>query len=171
MNIVLTGFMGTGKTAVGRRLAEQMRVPFVDVDASIEKEANRSIRAIFETDGEAYFRKLESEVIVRLSALDKTVISTGGGALLDPRNREHLRKNGILICLTARVGTLLERLRGDLTRPILTGENPETRIERLLQERESVYAECETQITTDEKTISDVTQAIMKAIQPRWSAA
>ena len=133
MNLVLTGFMGTGKTTVGRRVAEALNAAFLDVDATIEKETGHSVRHIFEIHGEAHFRALERDTIARLAAWDHAVISTGGGALLHPENRAALKKNGYLICLTARTGTLLERLKDDMTRPLLAGEDPAGRIERLAE--------------------------------------
>jgi len=135
MNIVLTGFMGTGKSVVGRHVAQELRTPFVDVDLAITKKAGASIKDIFATKGESAFRAFESDVIAELASQDKTVIATGGGALLDPKNLENLQQNGILVCLTARVGTLLERLKEDLTRPLLAGENVEQKVERLMKER------------------------------------
>jgi shikimate kinase len=170
MNIVLTGFMGTGKTTVGRRLAEDLRVPLLDVDASIEKEAGRSIRDIFEKEGEAHFRSLESQAIVRLCQNDRVVISTGGGALLYPENRDVLKKNGFIVCLSARAGTVLERLMDDMTRPLLAGENPALRIERLMKERDWVYTLCDLQIHTDDRTIADVAKAIIDGVGTRWGS-
>jgi len=171
MNIVLTGFMGTGKTAVGRRLSEDLHIGFVDVDETIEKKAGHSVRHIFETQGEPAFRLLESRVIAELARQDRMVISTGGGALLNPQNREVLQEKGILVCLRAKTSTLLERLKDDITRPLLAGENVASRVERLMQEREAVYQVCPFQIDTDDKTIADVAAEIIRAIGPQWKAA
>ncbi len=171
MNIVLTGFMGTGKSAVGRRLAEDLHVAFVDVDETIEKRAGHSVRNIFEHQGEAAFRILEADVITELSKVDRAVISTGGGALLNPKNQENLSRQGILVCLRAKTSTLLERLKEDVTRPLLTGENVEARMERLLKERQSIYDLCTFQIDTDDKTIAAVATEIIQAISPKWRAA
>jgi len=168
MNIVLTGFMGTGKTTVGRRVAEDLHVPFLDVDSAIEKEFGRSIRTIFETDGEAHFRQLESKTIKQLAAHDNVVIATGGGALLYTENRSVLKKNGYLVCLTARVGTLLERLKDDLSRPLLTGDDPASRMEQLLVERKGIYAVCDLQVHTDDRTIAEVANIIIEAVGSRW---
>ncbi len=168
MNIVLTGFMGTGKTTVGRRLAEDLNAPFFDVDATIEKEKACSIRSIFESEGEAEFRKLETMAIERLSARDHIILSTGGGALLDANNRELLKRNGYLICLMAKAGTLLERLKDDFTRPLLAREDPGSGIERLLKKRQGVYRLCDLQIQTDQRTIAEVAQAIILGVGARW---
>ncbi len=168
MNIVLTGFMGTGKTAVGRHLAAELHANFVDVDRTITEKAGRSIKDIFSHEGEAAFRKHETDVIQELSVQDKTVIATGGGALMDPANRDNLSRRGILVCLTARMGTLLERLQDDPTRPLLAGENLEQKIERLMNERQAVYDLCPVQVDTDGKTIAQVVEEIIRKVSPKW---
>lgn len=170
MNIVITGFMGTGKTAVGRRLAERLQINFVDTDAEIQRTTGRTLGDIFNAEGEAGFRKIESQVIAELAQRDRTVISTGGGALISPDNRKRLQDHGILVCLTARTGTLLERLKDDVTRPMLAGEDLAARMERLLKERQSIYAECPIQVATDEKTIPQVTDEIAERLRDQWDA-
>jgi shikimate kinase len=171
MNIILTGFMGTGKSTVGRRVAEMLNIPFFDVDDKIVRQTGRSIAQLFQEKGETSFRALESATIQELSMQDKAVIATGGGALMTPQNRDFLEKRGILVCLTARTGTLLERLKDDLTRPLLAGENMEQRVDRLMQERQSVYAMCPIQVGTDDKTISQVAEEVVEKITPLWKAA
>ena len=168
MNIVLTGFMGTGKSVVGRQVAETLKAPFVDLDAMIVKKAGQSIKEIFASAGEPAFRALESQVVVEVSRQAGKVIATGGGALLDPQNREHLQRTGILVCLSAKKDTLLERLKADLSRPLLEGENPEKRIERLLKEREAIYALCPVQIDTEGKTITQVADEIIQKVGSKW---
>jgi shikimate kinase len=171
MNIVLTGFMGTGKSTVGRRVADLLKIPFFDVDETIKRQTGRTIADLFRDRGESGFRVLESATIQELSMQLKAVIATGGGALMNPQNREFLEKNGVLVCLSARTGTLLERLKDDLTRPLLAGENTEQRMERLMQERQAVYAMCPIQIQTDEKTIDQVAREVVEKVTPRWQAA
>jgi len=168
MNIVLTGFMGTGKTAVGRHLAAELHAPFIDVDLTIAKKAGITIQNIFAAQGEAAFRELESSVISEVAGQDKTVIATGGGALLDLKNRQNLQKNGILVCLTAKIGTLLERLKDDPTRPLLAGEKLEHKVERLMKERQDIYNLCPIQADTDGKTIAQVAQEIIQKVSPQW---
>jgi len=153
---------------VGRHLAAELRASFVDVDLAITKKAGKSIQSIFASQGEAAFRELESAVIAEVAGQDNTVIATGGGALLDPKNREKLQNNGILICLTAKMGTLLERLKDDLTRPLLAGENLEQKVERLMKERQDVYNLCPIQIDTDGKTIAQAAQEIIRKVSPQW---
>jgi shikimate kinase len=168
MNIVLTGFMGTGKSAVGRHLSDELHVPFIDVDSTIAKKAGKSIQQIFTTQGEEAFRELETTVLAEVASGDKTVIATGGGALLNAKNREILQKNGILVCLTAKMGTLLERLKDDLTRPLLAGENLENKISRLMKERQAVYDLCPLQVDTEGKTIAHVAKEIIEKVRPQW---
>jgi shikimate kinase len=170
MNIVLTGFMGTGKSAVGRHLADQLHIPFIDMDVVISKKARLSVSDIFKTKGEAAFRTLEREAVLELSGMDKTVIATGGGVLLDPKNREHLQMNGILVCLTAKMGTLLERLKEDPTRPLVSGENLEQNVDRLMKERQSIYNSCPIQIDTENKSIAQVSAEIIKEVSSQWQA-
>ncbi len=168
MNIVLTGFMGTGKTAVGRHVADKLRVALRDIDSEIEKKAGKKIADIFTQEGESAFRKLESAVIAEIVKQDRIVIATGGGALIDSVNRKALEKNGMLICLRAKAGTLLERLKDDLTRPLLAGENLEQKMDRLMKERKAAYDLCPIQIDTDGKTIVEVSEIIMQKVLSKW---
>ncbi len=170
MNLVLTGFMGTGKSVVGRRVAERLRVPFFDVDQTIRKTAGMSVSEIFDQKGEAAFRELESATLAELAQKDRIVIAAGGGALINPANRRLLEGRTILVCLTARTGTLLERLKNDLTRPLLQGEDLGQRIDRLMKDREAVYAACPIQIATDGRTIEEVAEDILGQIRSRWEA-
>ena len=171
MNVVLTGFMGTGKSTVGRRVADLLKVPFLDVDVTIQRQTGKTIPELFKTKGEAAFRALESATIQELSMQEKAVIATGGGALMNAENRQFLEKRGILVCLSAKSGTLLERLKHDHTRPLLAGENMQERIDRLMQEREAVYAMCPIQVATDDKTIEQVAQEVIEKISSRWKTS
>lgn len=168
MNLVLTGFMGTGKSAVGRQVADQLRVPFRDVDVEIEKRAGKTIADIFVHEGEDAFRQLESDVIVEITRMDRQVIATGGGALMNAKNCQALETNGVLVCLRARTGTLLERLKDDVTRPLLAGENLEQKMARLMKDRQAVYDLCPIQLDTDNKTIIQVAEEIIQKVTPPW---
>jgi shikimate kinase len=137
--IVLTGFMATGKSEIGRRLATRLGRAFLDTDTLIEQRAGKSVAAIFADDGEAAFRALERAVVADTTARAGAVLAVGGGAVLDPANAARLKAAGLLVCLTARPETILERA-GDLAhRPLLTGGDPRATIARLLAERQAVY--------------------------------
>ncbi|MBZ0318527.1 MAG: 3-dehydroquinate synthase [Anaerolineae bacterium] len=137
--LVLTGFMGTGKTTLGRLVAEKVGVPFVDLDDVIVQKVGLSIPEIFEKYGEAGFRAWESAVCAEVAADPRVmVVATGGGALLNPTNRQACEKD-IVICLFASPETIYERLKDQTDRPLLQVENPQERIAQLIKQRESIY--------------------------------
>ena len=138
MNIVLCGMMGSGKTALGKRLAARLGYTWVDSDLVIE-ERYGSISKLFQTHGEGYFRQVERAVIAELAKREKLVLSTGGGVLLDENNQTALKKTGKILFLRATKETLASRLKGDKNRPLLQGEGLEEKIERLLTERTPIY--------------------------------
>ncbi len=137
-NIVLVGFMGTGKTTIGRLLAEQTGMPLLDMDTLIEERAEKSINDIFAQDGEPHFRALEREMVQELASQSGQIISTGGGIVLNPDNIADFEKTGLVVCLLADAETVLDRVRHDDTRPLLAGDK-ETKILELLQSRKPLY--------------------------------
>ncbi len=137
-NIVLVGFMGTGKTTVGRLLAEQTGMPLVDMDALIEERAGKTINEIFAAEGEPYFRQLEREMVQELANREGQIVSTGGGIVLNPDNIADFEKTGLVICLLANAETVLERIRHDASRPLLAGDKA-TKITELLKTRKPLY--------------------------------
>jgi shikimate kinase len=143
--IYLIGLRATGKSTVGRLLAERLGVPFHDADAVLEARAGLTIRDIFAAEGEPYFRDLEEQVLRDLSATPPAIIATGGGAILREANRDCMRATGIVVWLTADVETMLTRLNGDATtagrRPDLAGGG-RAEIEALLQARSKLYHSC-----------------------------
>jgi len=150
-NIVLSGFMGTGKSVVGRCLARLAGAHFLDLDEVIESEAGLSISEIFARYGEARFRQLEARVIERLCAGefgDGLVVSTGGGAVVDPALRAALKSWGSLICLTATADEILRRVGRREDRPLLNGPDPKPRIESLLEQRAHAYSDCDLTLDT-----------------------
>jgi len=140
-SVVLIGFMGTGKSSVGRRLAQMTRSPRVDIDQMIATTFGMSITKIFARLGEEQFRKEERIVLEQLDAAEPSIIVTGGGVILRPENVTRLRELGTIVCLTANLPTLLERLGRGSHRPLLRGENRREVVERLLREREPAYRE------------------------------
>ena len=168
MNIILTGFMGTGKTAVGRRLAKRLGWKFADVDQLIEDSAKMPIARIFSERGETVFRRLERRWISRVVRSRQQVIATGGGAFVDPQSRARLRVSGPVICLTARPRTILTRMgRRPTTRPLLAGAaDPLTRIRRLLNQRASAYAQADVTIDTSDLSVDEVVEQLWEQLSP-----
>ena len=138
-NIVLCGFMGCGKTTVGRLLAEQVGYRFVDMDAYIEEQAGMTVSAIFERFGEADFRRREREACTALAAESGLVIATGGGALTFPENAEALGRTGCIVLLSVSPEALLKRLEGDTTRPLLARPDKEQALRELFERRLPLY--------------------------------
>ena len=160
-NIVLIGFMGTGKTSVGRLIAARLNRPFIDLDKKIEAEQNTSISEIFEKYGEEKFRQIESELIAKVSRYTNTVISTGGGAMLRYENRKRLMKNSVIVSLTASVETIIERTSRTNKRPLLDVENKEEKISKLLQERSAIYGQADYIIDTSFYSMQHVAEKII----------
>ena len=140
-NLFLVGLMGAGKTTVGRALAKRLGKTFHDSDREIEARTGVRVAHIFEIEGEDGFRKREAEAIDRLTALDDIVLATGGGAVLDPVNRERLRSRGFVVYLHAQPRELWQRTRHDRTRPLLQNVDPRHRLEELYALRDPLYRE------------------------------
>jgi shikimate kinase len=138
-NVYLIGPMGSGKTAVGRRLATLLGKEFFDSDAEIEKRTGVDVRYIFEKEGEARFRLREREIIASLTSLDSVVVATGGGVILDPDNRERLSKTGTVVYLETNIDTLVRRTKSAKTRPLLMNDDPRAVLERLMTIRRPLY--------------------------------
>ncbi len=163
-NIVLTGFMGTGKTAVGREVARRLGRPFVDMDAEIEARAGKSIPRIFVEDGEAAFRHMEAALCEELSARAGQVIATGGGTLVDPANRALMTGSGLTVCLTCDVAEILRRVDGGSSadRPLLDVADPRAEIERLLAVRREAYAAIPWQVDTSALSVAEVAARVVE---------
>ena len=145
INVFLIGMMGAGKTTVGHLLARQMGYRFVDTDVLVEKVAGKAINKIFADDGEEAFRQLEGQVLSELSAYPKRIIATGGGIVLQRMNWSYLHY-GLIVWLDAPVDVLIDRLQNDTTRPLLQDTNPEQALQKLLDQRRSLYAEADLHI-------------------------
>lgn len=139
-HIVLIGFMGSGKTETGKRLAQEMALPFLDVDKKITSEMRMSVADIFSRFGEVFFRALETKAIKEMAQIEqRTVISVGGGLPMQPQNHKYLKQIGTIVYLKGTTDTLKKRLQGDRTRPLLQGADLEGKIRKMLAEREPVY--------------------------------
>jgi shikimate kinase len=140
-NIYFIGLMGAGKTTVGKIIAKNLGKVFYDTDLVIEQRTGVKVSTIFELEGEAGFRKRESAMIEELSQLDDIVMATGGGAVLAPENRDHLKQHGYVIYLRANVHDLWQRMRHDKHRPLLQNVDVRAKLEQLYHERNPLYTE------------------------------
>jgi shikimate kinase len=163
MNIVLIGYRGTGKSAVGRLLAARLGRELVSTDAEIVKRAQRTIPEIVAQQGWDYFRDLESDICQELSSRDHLIIDTGGGAILRPQNIEAFKKNGTAFWLTASVETIVKRIGNDNQRPSLTGTKSFVdEIQDVLQERMPKYqAAADHVIATDNRSINQLVETLL----------
>jgi shikimate kinase len=160
-NIVLVGFMGTGKTAVGRRIAERLGRELLDMDATIETRAGKSISRIFAEDGEPHFRALEHALVRELAARRGLVISTGGGIVLDPANIAAFERTGLVVCLAASPEVILRRVAHETHRPLLQADDKHERITALLAQRAPLYAAVTHCIDTDPLSPNAVADRIL----------
>ncbi len=163
--IVLVGLMGCGKSSVGRRLAQRLRLPFVDADAEIETAAGMSVPDIFAIHGEDYFRDGERRVIARLLAGGPKVLATGGGAYMNAETRQKIAEVGVSIWLKAEIATLLKRVRKRSNRPLLQTGDPEATLRRLMDLRHPVYAEADITVISREAPHDVSVDAVMVALE------
>ena len=159
-NIILVGFMGTGKTTVGKKLAAQLRLHLLDMDHLIETAEEKSIPQIFSEHGEAYFRNLERALVRQLAPTSGNIISTGGGIVLNPDNLVDFARSGLVVCLTATQQTILQRVRNDQNRPLLVGEK-EKQVQTLLTQRQSLYDAIPFQVKTDSRSPQEIVDYIL----------
>ena len=164
-NIILTGFMGVGKTSVGTRLAKDLGYVFVDTDELIEADQKTTITEIFSNFGETYFRDVETRIITRLLENEGQVISTGGGAVIRDENRKAFRENGVVICLTAHPESIYARIRHETHRPLLQVPDPLAKIRELLAARDPFYRQADFVIDTSERSVDDVIAEIKEKVR------
>ncbi len=165
-NVILTGFMGCGKTSVGLKLSYRLRRTVIDTDREIEREEKRTISDIFAADGESYFRDRETVCLRKLiESAGNQIISVGGGLPLREENRRLLHELGQVFYLRATGETIYARLKGDTTRPLLQGEDPQSKIETLLRERDPFYREAaDVVIEVDGKSFEEILSEIEEKV-------
>ena len=159
MNIVLIGFMGSGKSTLGIKLSYRMKQPYLDTDKYIERKTGRTISEIFETDGESTFRQMETDALTALidDGIKDHVIATGGGMPVKSDNHELLKRLGVVVWLRIRPETVIERLSSDKNRPLLQREDRETVIRELMEARNEAYAKCSDVIVdVDDKKVERI---------------
>jgi len=168
MNIYLIGFMGAGKTTVGRLLAEKLDLPFVDLDDVIEKKTDLTIPMIFEKHGENYFRQLEADCLQRIAQYSGNIIATGGGIILSIENRKIMKNTGITIYLKWRTNILYQRIKNGSSRPIINSIDEDQlyqHIEKVMLERQLYYKTADYIIQGDEQTSpEDTVEMIQRSL-------
>lgn len=162
VNLYLVGFMGTGKSVIGRQLAKAMKMKFFDSDSEIVKIAGKPIKNIFADEGESVFRKMEREFVVSGHPETGCIIACGGGLIMQEGVIEILKSKGVLICLFASAETILKRTSSNLNRPLLNVDSPKEKIDELLAERESTYLQAGTGIYTDNRSISEIVEHALR---------
>ncbi len=162
--IVFVGLMGAGKTVIGRKVAQSLGLPFVDSDHEIESVSRMTIPELFERYGEPEFRALEQRVITRLVKDGPRIVSTGGGAFMDPVTREAIAQDGISIWLKADIDTLMERVAKKKNRPLLKTADPRAVMRRLMDERYPVYGLADVTVTTRDAQRETIAQEVLEAL-------
>lgn len=161
-NIYLIGFMGVGKSTIGRLLAEEMKGQLVEMDETIEAEQGITINEIFAQWGETYFRDLESELVERIAGQEGKIVSCGGGAVLRTENVANMKKSGTIVFLSATPETIYKRVRYSTTRPLLNGNMNVEYIAGLMEKRRDLYERAaDVTISTDGKTTSEIVRELL----------
>jgi len=163
-NIFLVGFMGAGKTTVGRVLAEKIGYSCVDPDQVLEENAGSTISVIFSEYGEDYFRDLESKTLESISEGERQVIATGGGVVIRDRNWEIMKEAGLTVYLKAPIEVLYERIKDSTNRPLLQVENPLERASELLDSREHMYQKADLIIDSEKLSVREVADELVKIL-------
>jgi shikimate kinase len=169
-NLALIGFMGTGKSCVGRVAADMMHFTFLDTDHVIEARAGKAVSDIFAQDGEPAFRQWERRIVEELTRRDKTVIATGGGLPMDEANLASLKTHALVICLWASPETIWERVRGLNHRPLLNDDDPLAKVRQLLAVREPYYRQADVLVNTGMRSVREVALHVVHQFHMAQSA-
>ncbi|MDP7047744.1 MAG: shikimate kinase [SAR324 cluster bacterium] len=164
MNILLTGFMGAGKTTIGRKLAKLLDYSFIDTDTEIEEDQGCSVTEIFKYGGEECFREMETRQLEKLKSVDNSVIATGGGIILRRQNRGMLQEIGKRVYLKVPQAELLQRLRNGRNRPLLKEKDPETVLNEMFAERDLLYEQAECIIETGQQSPQQIASEIIRKL-------
>jgi len=164
-NVVLVGFMGTGKTRLAKILSEKLNMKYISTDGLIEEREKTTIADIFSAKGEAYFRKIEKQVIKDVSCVENAVIDTGGGAVMDSENLKNLKKNGVVVCLRTEPRIILERTKKYAHRPLLNVADPLEKIKKLLEIRKPFYEQADHHLNTSAMSAEEAAIAIQGIIK------
>lgn len=162
--IVFVGLMGAGKTAIGRRVAGDLDLPFLDSDHEIEEVSRMTVPELFDRYGESEFRSLEQRVITRILEAGPQVLSTGGGAYMNPLTREAIREHGVSVWLKAEIDVLMERVSKKQNRPLLKTADPRATMEQLMAERYPVYAEADVTVATRDERKEVIAAEVIDAL-------
>ena len=163
-NLILVGFMGSGKTLTSNKLSETLKRRVVSTDALIEQEEGRPISDIFRDSGEEYFRKVEKRVVIKVSQQTGIIIDCGGGVVLDPDNMTNLKKSGLVIYLSATPECIYNNIKMRKHRPLLDVQNPQEKIAELLKSRESYYQQADVTVDAN-RPIDQIAQDVLKVFQ------
>ncbi|WP_455477849.1 shikimate kinase [Bartonella sp. B10] len=163
--LVLVGLMGAGKSAIGRRVATMLDLPFYDSDQEIEKYAQMKIIELFKIYGESEFRSLEQNIILNLIKKNPLVLATGGGAYINEDIRKAIHENGISIWLKADLNILMKRISQRPTRPLLQTENPRETMQKLIEQRNPIYAQANLTVNSCEESRYTIAQNVIRSVQ------
>jgi shikimate kinase len=162
VNLYLVGFMGTGKTTVGRTVAHKLGFHLLDSDHEIERQQKKTVADIFAQDGEPAFRAMEREFINGGHPAERTVVACGGGLVIQPGMLALLKSKGVVICLHASLETILARTARHRTRPLLAVDNPEEQVRVLYGQREAIYKQSGTVVLTDSRPLNDISAHVLR---------
>lgn len=165
VNLYLVGFMGTGKSTIGRAAASRLGFELLDSDTEIERKMGTSVADIFEKRGEAAFRSLERDFIESGHAAERHVVACGGGLIVQPGMLELVKSRGVVICLHASLDTILKRTSGTSARPLLNVEDPSKRLAELYAQREQIYRRSGTMVLTDARPFNDIVNHVLRIYQ------
>jgi shikimate kinase len=164
-NVALAGFMGVGKSSVGRQVAAELQFEFVDTDEVIETRTGVKVSEIFAMHGEAAFRKFEHELVAEMVSWSNKVISTGGGLVVNPENLASLKTHSLVVCLWATPDTIYQRTKHQTHRPLLQAADPLAKIRELLATREAAYKQADVLVNTEQRSVKEIAAHVLHHVR------